>query len=484
MRLYRNQKGDTILEVLICIAVLSFIMSASFALANRSSATNRQSAERGEAFKTTESQMERLKQYLSTVTTVDQLPPSGSKFCMKADNTPTTTIVGTVATPADFQAAITVNAEYSVCKTGEFYYTYLQRGPDVSLGIGDNTFVSYTRWENASGKGIDQATMVHRLYPDQASVDNNIATVTNCPVGEYYNSSEARCYDCPGDLTSTGGQDTTCECPVGYRPKPAPPANKCEVIPPPLPATASPSPYRFESWHLLNTGGTRPSQVFTFTHPSGTQGPLRTTTASISGNTSSFTITSNNCTNRTLNPGSSCTVTVQFYPPSGGANHRIGNAGDKTATLTLSNSDGVAQTNVSMVGRAFAELLGPGDELNDSTTSYMWVYNMSCYKNVEACGNPFTGIAGNGNLYLGGTYCAWGGWGAGGYGNYTGGNKLIMQGDGNLVFYDPYSYRYASWTFGGNYWLRLQPDGGVYITDGQYGPLVKWIHFGGTCFAW
>lgn len=232
MRLYRNQKGDTIMEVLICVAVLSFIMSASFALANRTTATNRQSAERGEAFKTTESQMERLKQYLSTITTVDQLPPSGSKFCMKADNTPTSVIAGTVATPADFQAAITVNPEYSVCKTGEFYYTYLQRGPDVSLGIGDNTFVSYTRWENAAGKGIDQATMVHRLYPDQASVDNNIATVTNCAVGQRYDTVAVTCVPCLGDLTSTGAQDTTCECPAGQQPRPAPPANRCEVIPP------------------------------------------------------------------------------------------------------------------------------------------------------------------------------------------------------------------------------------------------------------
>lgn len=481
--IHKNVRGDTILEVLISVAVLSLILSTSYALANRSTQANRQAAERSEAFKNTESQMESLKAYVSRSDN-PALPPAGSKFCMKADNTPTSTITDNISNPTAFQAVISANPELAVCKSGEFFYTYIQRGPDAASGIGDNTFIVYTRWFNASATGVDQATMVHRIYPDLASQNDNISTVTTCLVGQMYDPVAVSCSPCPGMLTSTGGQDTTCECPYGWRLKPAPPANQCEPIPSPLPATASPSPYRFESWHLYNTGGTKPSRVFTFTHPNGTQAPLRTTNASISGNTSSFTIISNNCASRTLNPGSSCTVTVQFYPPSGGGNHRIANAGDKTATLTLGNSDGVAQTNVSMVGRAFAELLGPGDELNDTTTQFMWVYNMACYKNVEACGNPYTGIAGNGNLYLGGTYCAWGGWGGGGYGNYTGGNKLVMQGDGNLVFYDPYSYRYASWTFGGNYWMRLASDGGVHISSGQYGPVVKWIHYGGSCFAW
>ncbi len=61
-----NQRGDTIVEVLISIAVVSLILSTAYALANRSSQAVRQSQERSEALQFSESQFEKLRAYLSS----------------------------------------------------------------------------------------------------------------------------------------------------------------------------------------------------------------------------------------------------------------------------------------------------------------------------------------------------------------------------------------------------------------------------------
>lgn len=65
MKFFKNQKGDTIVEVLISIAILSMVLVASYALSNRNGAYIQQSQERGEAQKISERQLELLRDYLS-----------------------------------------------------------------------------------------------------------------------------------------------------------------------------------------------------------------------------------------------------------------------------------------------------------------------------------------------------------------------------------------------------------------------------------
>ena len=60
-----QSKGDTIVEVLIGIAVLGFVLSMSYALANRDTQYIQQSQERGEAQKISEQQLELLRNYLT-----------------------------------------------------------------------------------------------------------------------------------------------------------------------------------------------------------------------------------------------------------------------------------------------------------------------------------------------------------------------------------------------------------------------------------
>ncbi len=58
-----KQRGDTIVEVLIAMAVIGIMLGAAFGIANRSLATGRAAQERTEALKIAETQLELLKAY-------------------------------------------------------------------------------------------------------------------------------------------------------------------------------------------------------------------------------------------------------------------------------------------------------------------------------------------------------------------------------------------------------------------------------------
>ena len=72
-----KQAGETIVEVLLCVAVITFTLSIGYGLARRSQQTIRQAEERGQATQFAQQQIERFKQYLktnSTITTKKSLP--------------------------------------------------------------------------------------------------------------------------------------------------------------------------------------------------------------------------------------------------------------------------------------------------------------------------------------------------------------------------------------------------------------------------
>ena len=58
MKLFGQQRGDTIVEVLIAVAILAFVVTSASATTTRSSSTVRASQERGEALKLAQSQIE------------------------------------------------------------------------------------------------------------------------------------------------------------------------------------------------------------------------------------------------------------------------------------------------------------------------------------------------------------------------------------------------------------------------------------------
>lgn len=60
---FRNQRGDTIVEVLIAIAVISLVLAGAYATVRKSTAVTQDTQERGEAQKLVEGQLELLRNY-------------------------------------------------------------------------------------------------------------------------------------------------------------------------------------------------------------------------------------------------------------------------------------------------------------------------------------------------------------------------------------------------------------------------------------
>lgn len=156
-----SQTGDTIAEVLIALAVLSLMMSASFTMANRSSQATRQALERSEASKYAQSQLELLKNYLAQGGDV-----SSAFFCMQ-DGGGSVEITDTTITS-------NIDTRYNDLKNDcghgpdNRYVTIVEKKINPSNSYEDNKYIVYTRWDSVSGRGTDMINTVHRVYKDSS----------------------------------------------------------------------------------------------------------------------------------------------------------------------------------------------------------------------------------------------------------------------------------------------------------------------------
>jgi hypothetical protein len=513
MKLLNRQTGETIVEVLISVAVLGLILVSTYALANQSGQANRQAQERAEALNENSGHLELFKTYLEDE---GDLPTSTGLFCVHQDSSGQLSIEGGISGIPENAQEDPLTAYPGECKSGPEgrYNTAIRKITDES----GTTYDVITRWDRASGGGVDELSLLYKL--ESASTlsstfgfDPNsgisIIPLPECRDGDDNDGDGKIDHISVNPPTNTPGPDLGCTNPddndetnpqcvdgedndgdgridhISINPSNPDPGctsrNDNVEEDPPGPANISITSHRFPSWHLYNTGGSPPTVNITVSNPSYT-GVSNIGSVSLSGRTDSFQIISNGCANRSLAPRANCNVTVRFYPPSGPSNNYFGNSGDRHATLTV-GVQGHANKTTALVGRTYSDRMRPGDQITQTNFGIV-PYRTECYKNVEACGIAFTGIASNGNLYLGGTYCLYGGWGSSPYPGS--GNRFAMQTDGNLVFYGiGGAYRYASWTNGSNRWLQAQQSGnGLYISHGSGGPLIKWIHYGGSCFAW
>lgn len=151
-----NARGDTIVEVLLAILVISVILSGAFVSARRSQTTVRQSQERVEALKVAEGQLERLRAVGKSADPSHAIFTSPGSFCMDASNAVTlTSATGTgPLSNEDF-------THHDSCKTapaeGVTYYSAVRRD--------GNTFIVHTRWHGAGGTGPQEVQLALRIYP-------------------------------------------------------------------------------------------------------------------------------------------------------------------------------------------------------------------------------------------------------------------------------------------------------------------------------
>lgn len=135
-----GSKGDTIVEVLLAIAVVSAVLGGAYVATNRSLGGVRQSQERGEALKLVEGQLERLKE--AARTSDDVFTTSTNPFCLGDGLAPTN--------------------DPATCNQGPDgrYQLAIQRAPS-----GDGyTFTASAVWDRFGGGGQEQVEIRYRVY--------------------------------------------------------------------------------------------------------------------------------------------------------------------------------------------------------------------------------------------------------------------------------------------------------------------------------
>lgn len=151
---FLNAKGDTIVEVLLALAVVSAVLGGAYVSSNRSLNSTRDSQERGEAIKLAEGQLERIK---GTAKTNAVLFSTNAIFCLDDTSVMQNNGMGSVpALNSDTLVSPNYNAQCIKQPSGVSYYMSVQRT--------GNQFTVRARW-NKLGGGQNEVKITYRIYP-------------------------------------------------------------------------------------------------------------------------------------------------------------------------------------------------------------------------------------------------------------------------------------------------------------------------------
>lgn len=150
-RLVPNKKGDTIVEVLIAIAVISSVVGSAYAITNNSVQSNSLSQQRSKATKVAQTQLEMLKVWTGNITNT----PSAfdeTKFCFYNDAT------GMKLERISAPVPTNNNTDYPVnCRQdGELYMVGISRSTD-------DIFTAHVNWDGATGNR-DSVSLAYKAY--------------------------------------------------------------------------------------------------------------------------------------------------------------------------------------------------------------------------------------------------------------------------------------------------------------------------------
>lgn len=158
----RPQRGDTIIEVLICVGVIGAVLAGAFVVTNRSQLAVRDAQEHAEASKLLEGQLELLRSNAKFQKGTVFHPTTTGDFCMDLEAKP-------VANGGGNAGACKVDNGGQPWSedTNSIPYFILIKNRDNASGT-DNAgqlFQIQVKWDSVTGKGEAQETMYYRLYP-------------------------------------------------------------------------------------------------------------------------------------------------------------------------------------------------------------------------------------------------------------------------------------------------------------------------------
>jgi type II secretory pathway pseudopilin PulG len=145
-----SQAGDTIIEVLICIGVVSLILGGAFVTTRNSQIGVRDSQEHAEALKLVESQIEQLR---ADAAGDGKIIAFGTPFCMYNQEP---VDAATAPTSAD---CVQNNADQPTTNQPAYHLTV-----DRANSNGGYLFTVQAWWFSVTGNGKAQESMVYRLY--------------------------------------------------------------------------------------------------------------------------------------------------------------------------------------------------------------------------------------------------------------------------------------------------------------------------------
>lgn len=135
-----NQRGDTIIEVLIAIAIASAVLGGAYAFTNRASKGTLQSQEHVEATRLVESQIERLRKRIDDGGSID------TSFCFNSTGN------YTLADPCSFTGL------------GDFVYSVSVTSVPGGGSLGGFIYTARAEWPSVNS-GTDRVEMVYKAYP-------------------------------------------------------------------------------------------------------------------------------------------------------------------------------------------------------------------------------------------------------------------------------------------------------------------------------
>lgn len=158
---YLNNRGDTIVEVLIAIAIVSSVLAGAFTVTQKSAVAVRDSQERGEMLQLLQGQVEQVRSLASAAANDSSGVFAAGYFCIKTvsgvparQNIPSLTSLPALST--DPMSA------YGTCQFGTASKYNIAVSYDNSANKKSFTFTG--RWDRIRG-GKDQLQLTYRVYP-------------------------------------------------------------------------------------------------------------------------------------------------------------------------------------------------------------------------------------------------------------------------------------------------------------------------------
>ncbi len=157
-----NQKGDTIVEVLIAMAVASLVLGSAYAVANHSMKNSRQAQEHSEALQIAQKQLEAIVSAVTDDAKVHDLEDSTIKYKCLSDvdesvvKQPSLQTVG--SDPSNYAAACRdLGVGSGGYRTAVEYVVPAAQIPKI-----DPYYRVYVTWPSITGNGDDQVSLSYR----------------------------------------------------------------------------------------------------------------------------------------------------------------------------------------------------------------------------------------------------------------------------------------------------------------------------------